>query len=227
MDTTDLHKNWKSQETDSNLIVALFKESKEQKIEHQLSKTKMSTILFTIYNIIIIVWSSLRLFENFGYNYSSLAASILLILSLIVFFKNIKQISKALKVNNTMPIVEFQKNIEDIKILRIKHNRFLFVTCVLYFWVFIIVLFQIDANDLINNVWVNAPAVLIIHIIFLFTWFPLSIWILKQYDKTVIKSSILKRLINSSMLTDKSINISLNQSLKFLREIQAFENEKG
>ncbi|MDN5203400.1 hypothetical protein QQ008_18580 [Fulvivirgaceae bacterium BMA10] len=230
MNLQDLQQQWGNQYSgqgnQNDLVIRLFKESRQSKISHALNKLIFFNILFMLFNLIVIIYSWLVLIENLSNLPIAIPALLMLVLSKIVFYKNVWQLEGLSKINYSEPIIKLQKAIEKLKIRRIKHNRFIFIFCNLYFWLMITLVFQWDLSLLIPAIWVKAPIVVIIHVGMLVIWFPLAFWLLKKYDNVNGDSKFWAKMERESFLTDQSVNFSLNNVLSFLKEIEGFEKEE-
>ncbi|MDY8134308.1 hypothetical protein [Aquimarina sp. 2201CG5-10] len=225
MDIQDLQQKWNEQGNYNDLVTKLFIESRHSKIDTVIKKNMLNTILFMLLNLVVNIYAWLVLvsdFENISTRYIGI---LMLILTYIVVFKNIRQLDCIYRINNSKPIVELQKLIGKLKVERIKHNRFIFIFSNLFFWSLIILIFKWDLTLLIPYIWQEASIVVIIHMGFSIIWFPLSVWILNKYDATTKKSKFWKRLNKDSYLSDESLNSSLNNALSYLKEVEVFENE--
>ncbi len=225
MNIQDLQQNWGEQENQINLVTKLFKESRHNKIDSLIKKNVLNSILFILLNLIINIYTWSVLVSNFQNASTRYIGILILILTYIVLFKNIQQLSSIYKINNSRPIIELQKLIGKLKIEKVKHNRFIFIFSNLFFWSLIILVFKWDLTLLIPYIWEKAAIVVIIHISFSIIWFPLSIWILNKYNTDTETSKFWNRLNRESYLSDQSLNFSLNNALTYLKEIEAFENE--
>ena len=227
MNTQELKQQWQKQHLTNNnqndLVVKLFQESRHEKVKNNLSKLKFHSILFMAFNLIVIIYSWLVLVENISNLTIVITAIIMLLLSKIVFYKNVLQLSKLAKISYDEPVVKMQKVINQLKRDRIKHNRFIFIFSILYFWLGVFLVLEWDVISLISSVWANAPIVVIIHLSLFFTWFPLAFWLLKKYDHAKSGSGFWSKMEKESFLTDHSVNSSLNSISSFLNEIEAFE----
>ncbi len=224
MNIQDLQQDWNNQGNNNNLVLKLYQESRQGKIDYQLKKVKMNTVLFMILNIFINIYTWLVLVSNFSDLSIRISGILMLIITYIVIYKNIMQLISIQNINNSKPIVELQKLIEKLKIQRIKHNRFIFIFGNLFSWSLVTLIFMWNWEILIPTIWENAAILVIIHISFAVVWFPLSFWILRKYD-TIDASKFWKKLNKESFLTDESVNSSLNNALLYVKEIESFENE--
>ena len=225
MNLEDLQQNWREQKAEENLVVALFKESRQQKIKSVFRKTVLGTLLFALLNLLINIYAWLVLIPYFSNLSIRFAALCVLILTYTVFYKNIFQLVTLSKIGYDRPVISSQKTIEKLKVRRIRHNRFIFIFSNLFFWSLLIIVFKIDLQLLIPQLWEKAKIVPMIHIGFALLWFPVALWILKQYDKEK-PSKFWKKLRDESLLTDQSLNLSLNRSLKYIEELKYFEKEE-
>lgn len=231
MNLQDIKKDWENQYTENrnknNLVLRLFNELYQSKISLTLNKLRFYNIIFMLINLIVIIYTWMVLVENITHLFIAAQSILLLILSKIVFYKNVWQLDGLSKINYSGPITEVQKTIERIKIQRIKHNRFIFIFSILYFWLIIAVLFKLDFALLIEAIWVNTPLVVIIHLGFFISWFPIAIWILRKYDNLDSGSKFWKKMEGESFLTDNSVNSSLNNTLSYLKEIEDFQKNEN
>ncbi|OQX99519.1 MAG: hypothetical protein B6I20_09875 [Bacteroidetes bacterium 4572_117] len=230
MNLQDLQKDWGNQYdkqgTENNLVVKLFKESRQSKINANLRKITAYSILFTLFNIFVnsYTWYILvRNFDNLSLRYAGI---VMLVLSYIVIFMNALQFESITKINNSKPIVKLQKRIGKLKIQRIKHNRFIFILSNLYFWLMVVLVFQLDLLILIPEIWKNAASVIVVNVGFMVIWFPLAFWFLNKYDSKEQLSKFWQKMKNESFLTDKSVNFSLNKALSYMHEIEVFEKDE-
>ena len=225
MNIQDLQKDWNEQGKLDGLVIKLFKESRHNKIDAVIKKNVLNSILFILVNLTINIYTWLVLVSNFENNSTRYIGILMLILTYIVLLKNIQQLSSVSKINYTSPIIKLQKLIGKLKIERLRHNRFIFIFSNLFFWSLIILIFKWDLTLLIPYIWQKAAIVVIIHTSFSIIWIPLSIWILHKYDTAPESSKLWNRLSRESYLSDQSLNSSLNNTLIYLKEIEAFENE--
>lgn len=226
MNLQDLQQSWGTLEVQNNLVTKLFKESRQSKVAYNLKKNTLYSVLFMLFNLAVIIYTWFTLVENFPRLTLVVQSLLLLILSKIIFYKNVWQLDMIAKINYTEPIIKTQKTIEQLKIQRIKHNRFIFTFCILYFWLMVSLLFRWDITLLIPSIWANAPIVVVIHLGMLILWFPIAFWILKKYDSTKIVSKFWNKMRNESFLTNQSVNSSLNNALSYLQEIKSFEKDE-
>lgn len=225
MNLSDLQQDWAQEDNHGNLIVQLFKESRESKMDNELKKMTVYSLLFMFFNLAVNVYAWLVMVPNFEVLTIKIAGIIILLLTYAAFYMNVVQLGSIQKINHSKPIIEQQRTIEKLKIQRIKHNRFIFIFSNLFFWALITLLLKWDLEIVVPVVWHNAAIVVIVHAAFAILWFPLAVWILKKYDATVDTSNFWGKLSKDSYLTDYSINFSLNRALGYLKELEAFEKE--
>lgn len=227
MELQDIQNNWNNQfdtkGNNPNLVLQLFKESRQNKVRSKLTKVIIYTLLYMLFNLTIIVYSWMYIANHFPKLGVLVPGSILLILSYTAFFMNVFQLNDLAKIKFDTPIVELQKIIEKLKIKRIKHNRFIFIFSNIYFWMMVMLIFSFDLFELLSAVWENAPYVVIFHFCFSTLWFPIAFYLLKKYNSPLGHSKFWNRMKKDSYLTDQSVNESLNSALGFVREIEAFE----
>jgi hypothetical protein len=229
MNTQELKEQWQKQHLANNgqsdLVIKLFQESRHEKVKNNLNKLRVHSIIYMAFNLIMIIYSWLVLVENISNLSIVITAIIMLLLSKIVFYKNVLQLSNLAKIGYDEPVVKMQKVISQLKRDRIKHNRFIFIFSILYFWLAVFLVLEWDVISLISTVWANAPIVVITHLSLFFVWFPMAFWLLKKYDHVKSGSGFWSKMEKESFLTDSSVNSSLNNVLSFLAEIENFEKE--
>lgn len=224
MKSTDMHKSWQSQPTNEDLIVRLFNEAQHHKVRTKLNGVRLGTLLFTAYNLIVFVLASMSAFDNLESVSPLIGNVVLSLLSGVVFYKNILQLSAFGNLDTSLPIIHFRRRLEFMKIERVRHNRFIFLTCILYFWSFLITIFQWDIITTATYLWEKTPITVFVHLAFVVGWIPLAIWLLKKYDSSTA-SGFWGKLGKNSMLTDDLINVSFNEAIIHLEEIQEFETD--
>lgn len=231
MNIDDLQNEWNQQfdgnESATDVGLKLFKESRHSKIQNILSKHVFHSVIFMGFNLLIVVASWLVLVQHLANWAISVPAALMIVLSSIVFYKNVIQLDLIRKIDFSRPILQLQTTIEKLKVKRIQHNRFIFVFCILYFWLAATLVFQWDLTALVPAVWDKAPVVVIIHLGMLLVWFPASLWLLRIYDDVEDRHSFWKWLERDSYLTDRSLNTSLNSSLHYLNELKVFDSDEA
>lgn len=225
MNIRDLQYNWKNQGVDDNLVVRLFKESRQDKIDKRINNVFWGSILFILLNLIVFTYAWLVLVSDFSNISIRFAGISVLILTYVILHKNVFLLNGMYKMNLAGPIVELQKLIGKLKVKRIRHNRFIFIFSNLYFWSLMILIYRWDLKLLISQVWEEVPITVIAHIAFAILWFPLANWILKKYDLATEGAEFWKSLSRESYLTDESVNSPLNEAIQFIKEIEVFEEE--
>lgn len=227
MNIDDLRNEWDQQfgdtESTSEIVLKLFRESRQGKIQDILQKLVFHSVLFMVFNLVVLVGSSLILVEAIANMAIVIPAALMIALSSIVFYMNVTQLDLIRRIDFSHPILQLQMAIERLKLKRIRHNRFIFITCILYFWLAVTLMFRWDLTVLLPAVWSKAPIVVIVHLGMLLIWFPASLWILRVYDSIEGRNSFWKWLERDSYLTDNSLNASLNGTLSYIKELHAFD----
>lgn len=231
MNIDDLQQEWDQQfdgqESCKEIVVKLFQESRQSKVRNNLRWLAVHSLLFMLFNLLVIFFTSMVLVEEISNWPVVISCFILLGLSFAVFYMNVLQLGLIGKMDYSRPILELQQVVETLKVRRLRHNRFIFIFCNLYLWTSVIVFFRWDLTVLIPTVWQKAAIVVIVHVGMFLLWIPMTLWLLRKYDRVDGKSSFWAKLERESFLTDRSLNQSLNQSLAYLEEISAFRRENG
>lgn len=227
MDLQDLQNNWDNQfdtkEGKENLVMKLFKESRQNKVQSKLKRMVVYSILFMVFNLLVIIYSWIFIANNFPNLGVLVPGGALLIFSFIAFYMNVFQLNDISKIKFDAPIIDLQKTIEKLKIKRIRFMRFIFIFHNLYFWLMVVLVFSFDMFGFISTVWENAASLVILQVAFAILWFPIAFWLIKKYSQPKQKSKFWSKMSKDSFLTDQSVNLSLNRALGFLNEIEAFE----
>lgn len=229
MNIDDLRNEWIEQfsgnESTGEIVLKLFRESRQSKIEGILNKLVFHSIIFMAFNLLVFIGSALTLVEGIVNVAIVIPAALMMTLSSIVFYQNVLQLDLMRKIDFSQPILKLQTTVERLKLRRVRHNRFIFIFSILYFWLAVTLIFGWDLSILVPAVWNNAPAVVIVHLGMLVVWFPVSVWILRVYDSVEGRNRFWKWLERDSYLTDGSLNVSLNNSLDYLQQLKAFESD--
>ena len=113
MNLKDLQKEWGNQydkqELQNNLLITLFKESRQSKIRSNLRKITVYSILFMVFNIIVNSYTWLIVVTNFDNLSLRYFGVLMLVLSYTVIYMNALQLNSISKINNSKPIVVLQK----------------------------------------------------------------------------------------------------------------------
>lgn len=228
MNFDELHDDWDKQfEARSNeqLIAKLFCESRQSKIRNGLGRLVFHSVLYMLFNLLVLIFSLIVLVEEVNHWAIASTSATMAFLSIVVFYMNVSQLDLISRIDFLKPVVKLQKIIERLKLKRIRHNRFIFVFCILYFWLGVTLLFRWDLSLLLPAIWAKANIVIIIHVGFLLIWFPVSLWLLRLYDEADGANPLISWLERGSYLTDGSLNSTLNASLRYLQQLDAFESD--
>ena len=231
MNIDDLRNEWNQQfdgsESTSEIVRKLFRESRQSKIQSTLRKLVLHCVLFMAFNFFVLAGSSLVLVEEFANVAMMVPAALMIVLSAIVVCANAMQLDLIRKIDFSRPVLQLQTTVEKLKLKRVRHNRFIFMTCFLYFWLAVTLMFRLDLTALVPTVWSKAPIVVVVHLGMLLIWFPVSVWLLRIYDTVDGRNSFWLWLEHGSYLTDHSLNVSLNSCLEHLKELKSFDAGEG
>jgi len=226
MDIDKIKNEWSQTHPKSGteMFEKILRENRESKLNQCLTRVVTHNIIWIVYHLVILVFSWQILLSNVQNLALAIIATIGIVLSKIFLIRNILHLNLVHSTDFSRPIVEAKRNIEKLKKYRIQYNRDIFILSNLYFWTMISLVFQWDIVKVIEIVWANAPIVVVFHLGFAVLWFPISIWLLKKYDASEGSS---KNLAKDSYLTDSSLNVSLNNSIESIAEIDAFLEESN
>lgn len=230
MNIDELQDGWNNQfnggQATEQLVARLYADSRQSRIQTGLGRLVFHSVLYMIFNLFVLVFSCLVLVEEIE-NWAIVSSSATMIfLTVVVFYMNVSQLDLIARIDFSKPIVKLQRTIERLKLKRVRHNRFIFVFCVLYFWLGVTLFFRWDLSLLLPAIWAKASIVIIVHVGFLLVWFPVSLWLIRLYEEADGTTPFVSWLARGSYLTDGSLNATLNASLRYLTELEAFESGK-
>ena len=143
MNIEDLRSDWSNQwnaETSKEIVLKLFRESRESKIQRVLRNQMLHGLFFMFFNLMVMVFTSIVFVEELHNPALSIAAFAMTSLSTVVFYKNVAQLNLLRRIDFSDSILQLQTTVERLKLKRIRHNRFIFVFCLLYFWLAVAIL---------------------------------------------------------------------------------------
>jgi hypothetical protein len=132
---------------------------------------------------------------------------------------SIRQMAMALHINYDEPIAAIQKQLESLRVLRIRVTQWALLTGQLVWWVpFLIVVLKgrwgVDAYRVFGG------TVLAVNVLFGLAIIPLAIWVSRKFGDRMGRSPIIQRLMRGLAGYD------LNAATGFLATLSEFEDEK-
>lgn len=220
METNKLKKLWDKYDAklDENwsLNMRIIKEINLQKTKSSVQNLTVLKILSLIFQFTVVFFLADFIFENHQNVWLTLPAYIATILTYIALIWNFYQMGLIFTIKYDEPIISIQKKIEQLKIQKLRYNKFIFYASYPYVFLMAITVLHIDLTYLPIN-WVFPNIILAV------IWFPFCYWLINKYNSNNLKSKLWKSLSRDSTLTPDSVSKSLNKSLDFLKEIRNFE----
>jgi len=206
-----LERNW-------SLNLKLIKEMNLQKTKHSMNTFTFLTSVSLLFQFVVAYFLINFISENYHSITLTIPAYIATGLTYIALIWNFYQIGLLIIIKYDQPIVSIQKKIEQLKIQKLRYNKFILYSSYPYVFLIIVSVLHIDLAYLPISTW------LIPNLILSIAWFPFCYWLIKKYNSDNLNSKFWKSLSRDSTLTLDSVSKSLNSSLDFLKEIRKFEN---
>ncbi len=223
MEATEIQNLWKKYdeklERNWKLNLKLVKDMNLQKAKSSMRTFTLLKVLSIVFQMMIANFLISFIIDNFHDISLTIPAYVLAVLTYIALFWNFYQLGLIFTINYGKSIVFIQKKIEKLKILKLRYNKYLFYGSYPYVFLMTFTILHIDLKYLPIK-WLIPNLVLVI------LWIPLCNWLIKKYNSRDLTSSFWKSLRNDSSLTPESASKTLNNSLRFLNEIQQFEQTK-
>jgi hypothetical protein len=158
------------------------------------------------------------IYDNLAEPRFALPAVLLHVWMIATLAASIRQMAMALRIDYDQPIAAIQKQIESVRILRIRVTRWALLTGQLVWWIpFLIVALKgfwgLDAYKLFGAAFLLANLAAGLAII------PLAIWVAKKFSGRLGKSPLMQRLMRDVA------GHNLNAATDFLTALAAFDNE--
>jgi hypothetical protein len=187
----------------------------------KLNKTRSSLKLLAVYlGLEAVVWGAIIVaLGNFIYEHISMAqlavpAVALDLYSIGMLNFLIRQIALALRIDYGKPIATIQKQIEALRVLRIRTIQWGILAGIVVWVPFLIVVFKAAFGvDIYEGAWVWS------NVAFGLALIPLAIWVSRKFGDRMDRSPIIQALMRSLS------GYNLNAAADFLRTLSEFEDE--
>ncbi len=220
METIELKKLWGKYDAklseNWSLNMRIIKEINLQKTKSSMLNLIILKILSLIFQFTVVIFLANFILENYQNIWLTIPAYIATILTYIALIWNFYQLGLIITIKYDDPIVTIQRKIEQLKIQKLRYNKFIFYASYPYVYLMAITVLHIDLTYL-SIKW------LVPNLIITILWLPFCYWLIKKYNTENIRSDFWKSLSRDSTLTPNSVSKSLNKSLDFLEEIRIFE----
>jgi hypothetical protein len=147
-----------------------------------------------------------------------LPAAALDVFAIAILIAMIRQIAGALQIDYDKPIAIIQKQLEDLRVLRIRYIQGIFLVATLVWTPLLIVTLKgfwgLDAYRLFGAAYLTANLLVGLAII------PLAIWLSRKFSDRMGRSPMIQRLMKDLA------GYNLNAAARFLATLSEFEEEK-
>jgi hypothetical protein len=177
----------------------------------------LSLVVEAIFNVAAVILLGSFIGDNIEAPRFAVPAALLDLFAIALSIALIRQIVIARQIDYTKPIAAIQRNLENLRVLRIRYTQVLLVFAVLAWPPLCIVLFKtlfgLDAWVVFGSAYLWTNVLLGIAVI------PLAIWASKRFGKGLSRSSIMRYLVRTIS------GRSLNEATGFLATLSEFEHE--
>jgi hypothetical protein len=158
------------------------------------------------------------IYEHIGMVRFALPAAALDVFAIAILIAMIRQIAGGLQIDYNKPIAVIQKQLEDLRVLRIQYIQGIFLVATLAWTPLMIVtlegFWRLDAYRLFGAAFLVSNLLVGLAII------PLALWLSKRFSDRMGRSSFIQRLMKDLA------GYNLNAADSFLAKLSQFEDEK-
>lgn len=226
MDSQDMKDMWqaydKKLDRQIQLNTKLLKRMDMDRTRTALSKFMRTPVLGTVIGLVMQMILGWFIYNHLDQPYFAGTAGLIYLFALGQTIFSIYQSSQMLQLDYDAPVVEIQKKLERIKILRV---RYLTITRFAYalLWVPVLIvgaklLFDADLFAHLDNTW------LLIQMSIGLVCVGFGIWLSKRAAEQKVTSPLLHKILNNISINDIT-GRSLASAVTFLHDIEAFEQE--
>ena len=166
--------------------------------------------------VVVVVLGSF-IYDNIATARFALPAAALDVFAIAILIAMIRQIAGALRIGYDQPIAAIQKQLEDLRVLRIRYVQGIFLVATLAWTPLQIVALKgfwgLDAYKLFGTAYLVATVLVGLAII------PLGIWLSKKFSDRMGRSPFIQRLMKDLA------GYNLNAATGFLARLSEFEDE--
>lgn len=203
------------------LNLRLLRETNIGKTEKALDKYSWQQTIAAIIQIGVLIWLGGLLTELKDKPLIFVPVLAALGLTAVALIANIYQLVLSKRIDYVRPVIEIQKNLQALRLVKLRYNRFIFISSYPYVLLLTIAFFRID----VLAAWQEAQTYIWIQIVILLFWYPLTQLILRFYDKGEFRDKFWIKMRSDSALTEDTVSPEINKALAALEEIREFESD--
>ncbi len=222
MDLDDLKQKWMQHDQKLDAILRLNRQlltaSNMNRARSASQRLAMAQALEAVIWFVIIVALGRFLYEHATLARFALPAACLDLYAIANLIAVIRQIAAALELDYAKPIATIQKQLESLRMLRIRYTQVALAAGILAWTPFVIVamkgFFGLDAYRLLGAAWLSANLVFTVAVV------ALGIWLSRKYAEKMSRSPFMARLIKDLA------GYNLNAAAGFMATLSEFEGEE-
>ena len=219
----DLRKTWaeydRKLDTNIRLSRKLLMASNLNRVRSPLRRLAFFVGMESVIQFAVVVALGSFIYEHIAMVRFALPAAALDVFAIAILIAMIRQIAGALQIDYDKPIAIIQKQLEDLRVLRIRYIQGIFLVATLAWTPLLIVALKgfwgLDAYRLFGGAYLMANLLVGLAII------PLAIWLSKKFGDRMGRSPVMQRLMKDLA------GYNLNAAAGFLATLSEFEEENG
>ncbi len=217
----DLRKTWadydRKLDTNVRLSRQLLMATTLNRVRSPLRRLAFFLGLESIIQLAVVAALGSFIYEHIALVWFALPAAVLDVFAIVILVAMIRQIAGALRIDYDKPIAIIQKELEHLRVLRIRYIQGIFLVATLAWTPLLIVALKgfwgLDAYRLFGTAYLVANVLVGLAII------PLALWLSKKFSDRMGRSPIIQRLMKDLA------GYNLNAATAFLAKLSEFEKE--
>ncbi|MGA2738976.1 MAG: hypothetical protein ABSG65_16180 [Bryobacteraceae bacterium] len=217
----DLRKTWAEYDRKLDVNIRLSKQlliaTKLNRVRSPLRRLAFFLGLESVIQFAVVVALGSFIYEHIAMARFALPAAALDVFAIAILIAIIRQIVAALQIDYDQPIAIIQKQLEDLRVLRIRYIQGIFLVATLVWTPLLIValkgLWGLDAYRLLGTAYLVANLLVGLAII------PLAIWLSKKFAGRMGRAPMIQRFMKDLA------GYNLNAAAGFLAALSEFEEE--
>jgi hypothetical protein len=218
----DLRKTWaeydRKLDTNIRLSRQILMATNLNRVRSPLRRLAFFVGLESVIQLAVVVALGSFIYEHIATVRFVLPAAALDVFAIAILIAMIRQIAGALQIHYDKPLAIIQKQLEELRVLRIRYIQGIFLVATLAWTPLLIVALKgfwgLDAYRLFGAAYLVANLLVGLAII------PLAIWLSKKYGDRMDRSPMIQRLMKDLA------GYNLNAAAGFLATLSEFEEEK-
>jgi hypothetical protein len=195
----------------------LLRATKLTGAQSALRRLAAGLVLGAIVQLAVVVALGSFIYQHIAVARFALPAAALDVFAIAILIVIIRQIAGALQIDYDKPIAVIQKQLEDLKVLRIRYIQGIFLTATLAWTPLLIVALKgfwgLDAYRMFGGVYLACNVLIGLAVI------PLGLWLSKKFSNRMGGSPFMQRIMKDLA------GYNLSAATGFLANLSEFENE--